>query len=48
MYKMSDDERTVYKPLLRERSDNYEDWKSSILSGLLAKDLLDFINVTTS
>ena len=40
---MSEDERSTYKVITLKGSDNYEDWKLSISSVLLSKDLLDFI-----
>ena len=38
---MSEDERTTYKVITLKGSENYEDWKLSILSVLLSKDILD-------
>ena len=43
---MSEDERTTYKVVTLKGSDNYEDWKLSISSVLLSKDLLDFISMS--
>ncbi|GFZ46703.1 LOW QUALITY PROTEIN: hypothetical protein JCM24511_03923, partial [Saitozyma sp. JCM 24511] len=43
---MSEDERTTYKVITLKGSDNYEDWKLSISSVLLSKDLLDFISAS--
>jgi hypothetical protein len=43
---MSEDERTTYKVITLKGSDNYEDWKLSILSVLLSKDILDFVKTT--
>ena len=45
---MSDDERTRYKAIILKGSDNYADWTLSISSVLLAKDLLDYINTSTT
>ena len=41
---MSEDERTTYKVITLKGSENYEDWKLSISSVLLSKDLLDYID----
>ena len=43
---MSEDERTAYKVITLKGSDNYEDWKLSILFVLLSKDILDFVKTT--
>jgi hypothetical protein len=43
---MSEDERTIYKVITLRDSNNYEDWKLSILSVLLSKDILNFISVS--
>jgi hypothetical protein len=43
---MSGDERTTYKVIALKGSENYEDWKLSILSVLLSKDILDFVTTT--
>jgi uncharacterized protein (DUF1697 family) len=40
---MSEDERTSYQVITLKGSNNYEDWKLSILSVLLSKDILEFI-----
>jgi hypothetical protein len=40
---MSEDERMTYKVITLKGSENYEDWKLSILSVLLSKDILEFI-----
>jgi hypothetical protein len=43
---MSEDDHTTYKVITLKGRDNYEDWKLSVLSVLLSKDLLDFISVS--
>jgi hypothetical protein len=43
---MSEDERMTYKVITLKGSDNYEDWKLSISSVLLSKDILDFIGLS--
>jgi hypothetical protein len=45
---MSEDERTIYKVVILKGSDNYEDWKLSVSSVLLSKDLIDYIDVKTA
>ncbi|RSH93289.1 hypothetical protein EHS25_007643 [Saitozyma podzolica] len=41
---MSEDDHTTYKVITLKGRDNYEDWKLSISSVLLSKDLLDYID----
>jgi hypothetical protein len=43
---MSEDERTTYEVITLKGSDDYQDWKLSISSVLLSKDLLDFISMS--
>ncbi|GFZ49601.1 hypothetical protein JCM24511_07002 [Saitozyma sp. JCM 24511] len=43
---MSEDERSTYKVITLKGSENYEDWKLSISSVLLSKDILDYINLS--
>ena len=42
-----DEERSSYKAITLLGSENFADWRLSILSVLLAKDLLDFIDTET-